>query len=186
MKLKKLFLPLVAIAVCVGLAACDDDDNNDQSYIESVENILVNGARSSGEIKFPGWLVAGYALQQDLGEVSEDVEENLPEGKYVSKLTPGIFTKTDGYISFNRNHSFEMYLPDGNGIETVKGTWNLDGRDYIMFDAAISGKIESVRANIVKIASNYILLDLVWPGQSVSACYELYWGEYGNEGEEKK
>lgn len=185
MKLKNLFLPLIAITMCAGFASCDDDDDNDdQEYINSLENILIDGASVPG-YDFPGWLISGYAMKSDLGEVSESMEESLPDTKYVSKVTPGIFEKMNDFISFNRNHSFTLYTPDAEGVNIVSGNWSIVSRNSLAFDTQINGKTERVNAEIVKLASNYLLLYMTWPGETSAAYYELYWGEYLNKDEKK-
>lgn len=189
MKLKNLFLPLIAITMCAGFASCDDDDDNDdQEYLEEMESILVNGPGLPGvgyseffngewpdglHHQVPGWIIAGYALPDDLGDVSETLKENLPEGKYVSLITPGVYTKLKGLLSFGKDHSFVMYMPNGSDVEKTTGTWVLESKDYLVFDTNINGKTERVRAEIKELRGNYVLLYMKLPGMSTSAYYEL-------------
>lgn len=162
MKLKNLFLPLIAITMCAGFASCDDDDDNDdQEYINSLENILTDSF--------------GFGISRCTCPEGMSIEEllTLPHD---NNGTTGVFEKLNYMIAFNRDHTFTLYeyvAEDVNDIENaISGNWFFENRNCMVFDVNINGKMERVNVKLVeKPKGSWPLFYLRWPGEANAIYY---------------
>lgn len=179
MKLKNLFLPLIAITMCAGFASCDDDDDNDdQEYINSLENVLIDGFHYSIDdpINYErhdlGWLI--YRCISPIGVSVEELFPQLPDNIYD---TTGIFERLSYVIAFNRDHTFTLYEYTAEDLNDIKnamsGNWHVENRDYIVLDVKINGKMEHVNVKVEYAASDWVLLYMKWPGDANATYYVL-------------
>lgn len=199
MKLKRFLLPLIAFAMSFGFTGCDDDDDNSTEVTkEVITDILCKGGwdpeyaskpnYGSGTHDYPhsGWMIQGHISGEDFAAGVKVAPEDLAENEYNSKVTPGKFTVDGYFIEFNRDFSFRMFIPDGEDLISVNGSWSLNGTDNLVIKANVNDKTYDVDVRIEKCVANYVLLYLTWPETQSPAYYELFWNENFKETKPKK